>query len=138
MNQKPLKIITIADLTWQNGLEYSLDGINIARNSGVDLVYEIIGKGPMLEALGYTIHELGLEDCCRIKPRRRWSYHPDVFLIPAITSGFNFDNYLKLSNIEWITTYNHPRLKNIHLIPRWDSQSIADEIKKIANRSIDN
>ena len=143
MNRVALKIITVSDLTWQNGLEYALDGINKARNTGVKLEYEIIGQGPMLEALGFSIHELDLDEFCEIKKFQLGKINSDVFLLPAVSQvSLNFKRLIIPKRMKWVVTQyclgikNYTKAENIIQVHRWDSDEIAKVLISIFDNGI--
>jgi len=146
MNHKKLKIITIADLTWQNGIEYAVEGVRRARDIGVNLSYTIIGDGPLLEAVAFAIHDSQLSNCCRLVRnlnRRKFKIVPDIVLVPAVAPGYKLNRKLMNNSlIHWIMTsvISEETLitksKNHTIVPRWDSQSIADVLISIYQRII--
>jgi glycosyltransferase involved in cell wall biosynthesis len=142
MDCKILNIITVADLTWRSGLEYALDGVSKASHAGVALKYEIIGNGPMLEALGFAIHEMELSEHSKITNKIDRRFQADVFLLPAVASVSQVYIRSSLSErMKWITTNfmcleNYVTKENVIQVPRWDSQSIADVLISIYQRKI--
>lgn len=138
-----LRIITIADLTWQNGLEYALDGVRMAIAAGVAVNYEIIGRGSMLEALGYAVHEMGLAEICQIRTRKQGRIQSDVFLLPAVAPVPGISGRPSVpKNMRWIVTdFSRAALDSIQadcitVVSPWDSQGIADALISLAQRKM--
>ena len=131
-----LQILTLGDLIWQNGLEYAVEGIRKAYDSGVNLSYDIFGNGPMLEAVAFAIHDLHLTDCCTINlpgKIRKGEKSFDIFLAPAVAPAYEFNlDFDNKDSLHWIVTSIVADMglltinKNISLIPRWDSTAIAN------------
>jgi hypothetical protein len=133
-----LEIFTIADLTWQNGIEFAVDGVNKAHQRGVNLLYTIIGDGPLLEAVAFAIHDSELTDCCQLLRTgkiRNAEKSSGVFLFPAVAPGYklNFDPN-KNKKMHWIVTSivleidDFKSFSNTIVVPRWDSRSIANAL----------
>ena len=90
-HSEKLLIYTRADFVWQNGLEYALQGVSLASRNGINLHYLLEGTGPELESLGFSNHDLGLEDICTLfhrKSRHLPAPQQDIFLIPAVKPGY--------------------------------------------------
>jgi colanic acid/amylovoran biosynthesis glycosyltransferase len=62
--KKKIKILTVARLVWEKGLEYGIKAFNLAKRRfpELDIEYGIVGKGPLLEKLEATAGALGLAD----------------------------------------------------------------------------
>ncbi len=131
-----LEIVTVGDLIWQNGLEYAIEGIRKACDYGVNLSYEIFGNGPQLEAVAFAIHDSQLSNCCTIdltgKIRKGQKYF-NIFLAPAVALTYKFKfNLENTDSFHWIVTSIVEKEdllimnENYTLVPRWDSNAIAN------------
>ena len=89
----PFRIITTGGIIWRKGLEYALLAVRRLRDHGVPVRFDIIGDGPEMQRLLYTIHDLELEACVvrhgRLKPpdvAARLA-EADVFLLTSLSEG---------------------------------------------------
>ncbi|MGI8828229.1 MAG: glycosyltransferase [Candidatus Limnocylindria bacterium] len=62
---RPL-ILSVAQLTERKGLRHLVEACRILKERGRDLQCEIVGDGPLLEALSSQIRDLGLGDLVRL------------------------------------------------------------------------
>ncbi|WP_276133189.1 glycosyltransferase [Polluticoccus soli] len=89
-----LVIVSTGRLVWKKGYEYGIRAAAILKQNGIPFEYRIIGDGDHLQALQYTISELGLEQEVRLLGRMQRSdvrtqlQLANVFLHPAISEGF--------------------------------------------------
>jgi colanic acid/amylovoran biosynthesis glycosyltransferase len=92
--QKPLRIITVARLTWKKGLVYAIKAMEILNAKGVDFSYEIVGEGEEYEELIYAIDQLELNDKVLLSGKSdhdtliRKLYESDIYIQPSIQEGF--------------------------------------------------
>lgn len=54
---KPIKIISISDLYWFEGLEYAIDAMGIVKKFNRPFSYTIFGNGPDYERLIFAAHQ---------------------------------------------------------------------------------
>lgn len=56
-----LKLMTVARLVEKKGVEYAIRAVGRLVTTGLDVVYNIVGDGPMRGELGNLVQELGLD-----------------------------------------------------------------------------
>ena len=89
----PFRVITTGEIMWRKGLEYALLAIRRLHDRGIPIQFDIIGDGPEMQRLVYTIRDLGLESCVvghgRLKPpdvAARLA-EADAFLLTSLSEG---------------------------------------------------
>ncbi|MCD6062468.1 MAG: putative glycosyltransferase, partial [Flavipsychrobacter sp.] len=94
INNEKLIIVSTGRLVWKKGFEYGIRAAYLLKQKGIPFEYRIIGEGPHLQAIQYTIEELGLENEVKLLGRmqrdgvREQLRAASVFLHPAISEGF--------------------------------------------------
>lgn len=63
---EPLRLVTVARLVEKKGVEYAIRAVARLVEAGVDIVYSVVGGGPLNGALATLVAELGLSDRVRI------------------------------------------------------------------------
>ena len=89
----PFRVITTGEIMWRKGLEYALLAVRRLHDRGIPIQFDIIGDGPEMQRLVYTIRDLGLESCVvshgRLKPpdvAARLA-EADAFLLTSLSEG---------------------------------------------------
>jgi glycosyltransferase involved in cell wall biosynthesis len=57
-----LKLVTVARLHWTKGLAYTLEGLAILKERGINFRYTIIGEGSERERLMFLAHQFGMSE----------------------------------------------------------------------------
>lgn len=89
------KIINVGGLIWRKGQEYGLQAVKHLVDEGYNVQIDIIGDGPDLSRLLYTIEDLGLEEIVRLHgslPRsevRAKLQQADAFLLCSLSEGLS-------------------------------------------------
>jgi len=92
--QSPLRILTVARLTWIKGLEYGIKAMAILRAMNIPSQYTIIGEGPDQEKLLFEIHDLDLADRVHLVGKLDHSAtlaamtQTDIYIQPSLNEGF--------------------------------------------------
>ncbi|MGH1490170.1 MAG: glycosyltransferase family 4 protein [Acidimicrobiales bacterium] len=93
-NGGPVRIVSVGRLHWKKGLPDGLAAIAELVAEGHQVVYRIVGDGPAMEQVRWTIDDLGLGDRVElvgasgpseVQNHLAWA---DIFLHPALTEGF--------------------------------------------------
>ena len=89
-----LHILSVGRLEWKKGYEHALQAVKLARQSGIDCRYRIIGDGEYYECLAFARHQLGQNEYVEflgalsregVREHLRWA---DVFLHASTSEGF--------------------------------------------------
>jgi glycosyltransferase involved in cell wall biosynthesis len=59
---KPLRLLTVADLHWRYGHEFAVHAVWLLRQSGIEVYYQIVGNGPSFESVAFARHNFGMSD----------------------------------------------------------------------------
>jgi colanic acid/amylovoran biosynthesis glycosyltransferase len=88
-------VVSTGSLLWVKGFEHALAAIALLKAKGVPLTYHIIGDGPELLRILYTINDLGIQDEVKIhgklspdKVLERLQ-SSDVFLLSSLGEGIS-------------------------------------------------
>jgi glycosyltransferase involved in cell wall biosynthesis len=89
------KIVTVGSLIWKKGYEYALQTIRQLIDRGVDTEFHIVGDGPDMQRILFTIHDLCLTDQVvmhGLLPEEK--VHDllvcsDAFLLSSVTEGIS-------------------------------------------------
>lgn len=95
-NQKQIKLITIARLVPEKGIEYAIRGVKeiVQRHPDMDLEYHIVGSGPLKPELLILIDKLKLQNTVRLLgayPKDKVIdalMKSDIFLLPSVEESF--------------------------------------------------
>ncbi|MEP5253964.1 MAG: glycosyltransferase family 4 protein [Winogradskyella arenosi] len=91
---QPVKFISIGRLHWKKGFEDTLEALAILKQQPLEFEYTIIGDGPELESILFTIHQLQLQDCVTLKGKllpedvKQCLQQSDVYLQYSKQEGF--------------------------------------------------
>ncbi len=91
---QPVKIVTVARLTWIKGLTVGLQAMAKLVKAGIQFHYTIIGEGPDHEFLVHEIHALELTDHVTLTGKLPHSktlsfmLDSDIYLQPSLNEGF--------------------------------------------------
>jgi colanic acid/amylovoran biosynthesis glycosyltransferase len=91
----PFYVVTTGTLIWTKGLEYGLQSILQLIQRGVKVHYRIIGDGPEVQRVLYTIRDLELQDVVslhgRLAPKEvvKVLQESDVFLLASLSEGIS-------------------------------------------------
>ena len=94
LNNKKLKILTVARLHWKKGLDYTLEALAILNARKIPFEYTIIGDGPCREQLLYTIDSLGLNQFVRLLGAvehdqiKKYYLKSNIYIQYSIQEGF--------------------------------------------------
>ena len=89
------RAITIGSLIWRKGYEYALKAIQILKEEGIPIQFDIIGQGRDQKRIMYTIYDLNLQDNVhlhgKICPNKIPAYlrNADVFLLSSLSEGIS-------------------------------------------------
>jgi colanic acid/amylovoran biosynthesis glycosyltransferase len=92
-NSGSLNILTIGRFTFQKGYLVGLLAIKQLKERGVSFTWQIVGDGPLAEAMIYHIHALELENEVKLLGKKNRDeilglYNEvDVFLLPSVYEG---------------------------------------------------
>lgn len=141
-NTDKLVIVSIGRLVWKKGYEYGIRAVALLKQKGISFEYRIIGDGDYLQALQFTISELGLEKEVRLLGHkdkaeiRKHLSESDVFLHPAISEGFcNAVLEAQAMGIPVVTTDADGLGENVvdgitgFVVPRWDVAAMAEKLE---------
>lgn len=94
-------IRTVGDLHWKSGYDYLLQSCRLLVERGVSFQAEIIGNGPLVNELNFSIEDLGLDQFVSIshddreaEVRRKIS-ESDVFVVCAVVGDERTISLLK-------------------------------------------
>jgi len=89
---KPLSILSVARHSEKKGLEYAIRAISLLKQKGIEINYQIIGTGPLMDyhqklidelQLGKQVSILGYMNQTAIKEKLDLA---DIFLLPSVTA----------------------------------------------------
>ena len=92
--ERPLRILSVGRLHWKKGLTDGLAAVAELMAAGRPVQYRIVGDGPAVDQLRWTIRDLGLTSQVELVGRCSPSHvaghlaWADVFLHPSHTEGF--------------------------------------------------
>ncbi|RYD59437.1 MAG: glycosyltransferase [Sphingobacteriales bacterium] len=137
-----LIIISTGRLVWKKGYEYGIRAVARLKEKGIPFEYRIIGDGEHLQAIQFTIYELGLEhDVILLGKKNKTEIKKllsegDVFLHPAISEGFcNAVLEAQAMGLPVVTTDADGLSENImngitgFVVPKWDVAAMADKLE---------
>jgi glycosyltransferase involved in cell wall biosynthesis len=87
----PLRVLTVAPVTWEQGLEHSIHAVRLLLDRGVECEYSIVGAGDHMLAVAFARHQLGLTEQVTLispdggRPVMEELRRADVVLDPAVT-----------------------------------------------------
>ncbi len=90
-----LRLISTGSLNWKKGHVYALSAVRHLVDRGLPICYEIIGDGPDMQRLVFTIQDLELDDHViwhgKLSPPevRTRLQAADVFLLPSLSEGIS-------------------------------------------------
>ena len=90
----PLKILTVARLSWKKGLEYTLEALSLLHQKGIDFEYTIIGEGDDYERLMFAGFQLGIKNKVRFAGKKSPEevtnayQESDIYLQYSVQEGF--------------------------------------------------
>lgn len=93
--RSPLQVISVGNLSWVKGYEYSLLAIKQVIDRGIDLRYKIIGDGIDYQHLLYTIYDLGLENIVELSGNLPHGsvvealHRADVLVLSSLSEGIS-------------------------------------------------
>jgi glycosyltransferase involved in cell wall biosynthesis len=95
VNKQVFRVITVGSLNWVKGYEYALLAVRKLADAGIPIRLEIIGKGPELARVLYTIDDLGLKDHVilsgRLRPEeiKERLQQADAFVLSSLSEGIS-------------------------------------------------
>lgn len=90
---RPVRILTVARLSEEKGLQYGLQAIRRVADTHPNIEYHIVGHGPLRAELEARCQDLDLERSVyfhglKSQPEvRDWYQKADIFLLPSITGS---------------------------------------------------
>lgn len=136
-----LIIVSTGRLVWKKGYEYGIRAAAILKQNSIPFEYRIIGDGDYVQALQYTINELGLAQEVKLLGKmqreqvRTQLQQADVFLHPAISEGFcNAVLEAQAMGVPVVCTDADGLTENIvdgetgFVVRKWDVDAIADRL----------
>ncbi len=141
-----LRVLSVGRLVWQKGYEIALEAIKLARDSGCDIEFRIVGDGPDREAIEFCCHQLGLADCVTMLGSlsrdhvRREMTEADVFVQASVCEGLA-NCVMEAQAMELpIVTSDAGGLPEVveagvtgFVVPRRDPLSIAEKLVTLAS-----
>ncbi len=132
------RIVTIAELTPNKGLQYGIEAISILKSENVDAQYIVIGTGEKRAELEDFATEMSVEECVIfagfIDDAARYLRAFDIFLLPSVKEGMP---YVLLEAAAAglpivTTTVVNPEIaeqyKNIRVVPPADPEALAEAL----------
>jgi colanic acid/amylovoran biosynthesis glycosyltransferase len=139
-------LVSVGRLDWKKGYEHALRAVQIARGTGLNLNYTIVGDGPYKEAVVYACEELGVSDIVQIKGAKDRGQvleelsGADIFLHPAVSEGFcNAVVEAQACGLPVICTDAGGLPENVDhgrtgfIVPRRDPEAIAKRLLELAS-----
>ncbi|HYP39678.1 MAG TPA: glycosyltransferase [Chloroflexia bacterium] len=89
---EPVRILTVGRLVEKKGIEYAIRAVAQARERYPDLVYDIVGEGPLRASLEALIGELGVGEAVTLHGAKSGEYVRDMmaqahlFVMPSVTA----------------------------------------------------
>jgi colanic acid/amylovoran biosynthesis glycosyltransferase len=89
------RVINVASMTWRKAHEFALLAIRMLVDRGIPVTFDIIGDGPELQHLLFTIQDLNLQQHVRLlgkaSPATVVSHlqNSDVFLLSSLSEGIS-------------------------------------------------
>ncbi len=92
-----IRIVSVARLVWEKGLEYAIKAVGIlaAKNPGLEIKYEIIGEGPLREKLQALAEKEGLSETITFAGGMDQDYisrrlaESDIFLLSSVEEALS-------------------------------------------------
>lgn len=87
-------IVSTGRLVWKKGYEYGIRAVAALKQKGIPVEYRIIGDGDYMQAIQFTVFELGLQDDIVLLGKKNKEEikqqlsEAHVFLHPAVSEGF--------------------------------------------------
>ena len=91
----PLEVVGVGSLIWRKGFEDALVAMGLLRDRGVDFRYHIVGDGPDLQRLLFTIQDLDLQDQVVLHGAldadgvQAMLHRADAFLLSSVCEGIS-------------------------------------------------
>jgi len=141
----PLRVLSIGRDHWKKGYLYALDAVQLLRERGLPVQYEMILSTGAREELIYHRHDLGLEDRVTFLPKMpnrevmRKLAATDLFLLPSLSEGIaNVVLEAMAAGRPVVSTDcgGMPELiddgRNGFLVPVRNARALADRIEQVA------
>lgn len=141
---KKLRVINVASLTWRKAHEFALLAIRRLADRGIPISFDIIGEGPEVQHLLYTIDDLNLKDHVRLlghcSPAEVLTHlqTSDVFLLSSLSEGISNAVLEGMScGLAVVSTDCGGMREAItsgvegFLVPLRDAEAIADALQKL-------
>ncbi|MBI5928557.1 MAG: glycosyltransferase [Chloroflexi bacterium] len=145
--QTPLHILSIGDLTRENGYEFAIDAIAAVCRAGLPVIYSIVGKGEYQEALVYAARQHHLLQKGNIRfftdsspeiLRDLW-YRADVYLhLPFDGNSIEILEKAQMAGITVVATAQEKLLgkMGVVVVPSHDPEAIAARLIEIVRSPI--
>lgn len=134
-------IVSTCRIVWKKGLEYGLRAVAILKQRGIPVSYRIIGDGDYMQAVQFTIFELGLQDDVVLLGKKNKEEikkelaNANVFLHPAVSEGFcNAVVEAQAMGVPVVTTDADGLSENVangetgFVVPKWDVEAMAEKL----------
>jgi len=140
----PIRILSTGRLTEQKGFVFALMAMRELRDAGVHFEYQIIGGGPLLDSLRFTIMDLGLEQHVRlmgVQPPevvREALQACDIFLLSSLWEGISNAALEAMACARPVVSTAVSGMSeaitdrvNGRLVPSRDARAMADAIRDV-------
>lgn len=137
-----LIIVSAGRLVWKKGIEYGVRAVALLKERNIPIEYRIIGDGEYLQAIQFTIFELGLENEIKLLGKQNAETikteleNADVFLHPAISEGFcNAVLEAQAMGLPVVCSDADGLSENVvnnitgYVVPKWDVTAMADKLE---------
>jgi colanic acid/amylovoran biosynthesis glycosyltransferase len=140
-----IRLVTVGSLVWVKGVTYGIRAIRRVVDTGIPLMFSIVGDGPERQRVLYTIDDLGLRDHVRLLGRlapvavRDELRQSDIFVLPSLAEGFcNAAIEAMGCGLPVVMTNCGGALEGVtdgvegFIVPIWDPEAMAEGILRLA------
>jgi len=149
-----LRIVTTARFTEKKGIRYAVEAVAKAmqREPGLQIQYDIVGEGELLEEIRELIASLGLTASIKLHGAKSHSEvrilldETDIFMLPSVTASDGDQEGIPVALMEAmaagipVVTTKHSGIPELvedgvsgYLSPEKDSDSLAESIFKLVD-----
>lgn len=134
------RIVTIAELTANKGIQYAIEAIARLKERGVEVSYFLISDGEERKALEYLARELGVADQIHflgfVSEAAKYLNAFDIFLLPSIKEGMPYvlleaaEAGLPIITTNVVNPEIMERYENVRAVPPGRPKAIVEAIQK--------